>query len=366
MEGAGLTHYCSGISLSSVVQNFDNIFVHANRLWGSDPMGTRLYGSVAESPFDFHSTGVNGEFLFASLSSTCYGPFTGLAEYGLDLIAFKDDYTIIVSGDNPDSYVQTVIHGIGCIDKRSIQITPRGVIFLAYNGFYLYNGSQYPTRISNKLYDTRYVSALSGFDGDKYYASAEREDGETELLVYDTRYSLWTIEDSTAHNDILADSAVVALGMFRFRGGFYIADYTSSKLLKYDSSASEVFRWSATSVKTHNNTLDNKALTELWVRAECIDGGSFSVSVSVDGGEFKVLSAHSSPRMTVYRIPVRIENGSSFRYRIFGKGKVIIYEVELHTPSGGRQYKDYERDISGDTDHDIIPEKNNEGKNYLI
>ena len=357
--------YVSGVTLSNMTHVFDTIAAHQGRLWGTLPTGNILYGSTSNNMFDFHSIDEYAAPLYARLASSYPGRITGIAEFGLDLLVFKDDLIGIVSGDDHSNHAVSRIFGIGCIDKNSIQITPQGVIFLGFNGFYLYNGSQFPTKISNKLYDTRYVSAMSGFDGVKYYACAVRPDGEREFLTYDLRYSLWHLQDSSA-GEIAPRNAVNAAGMFRFKGDFYLADLTSGELLRYDRSGNETFIWSFTSVSTHNNTLDNKALTEIWLRAECIDGGSFSVSVSVDGGEFKACGSHSNPNMTVYRVPIRMNNGSSFRYRITGKGKVIIYEAELHTPSGGRDYRDYDRDTSGDTEHEIIPETVNADKHYLI
>ncbi|MGM9936780.1 MAG: hypothetical protein ACI38A_05500, partial [Candidatus Ornithomonoglobus sp.] len=196
-KGAGVHNiYVSGISISKLYHSFDNIAIHNNRVWGTLPNGEEIYASTSDDVFDYSTISETyGTPLYVRLASDRPGKFTGLCEYNTDLLAFKESSFVVIIGDDAGNYTQSVTSGIGCIDPRSIAVTPSGVIFLSYNGFYLYNGSRSPALLSSKL-NNKFVSAVAGFDGNIYYAFAQDRAGNKMLLTYDLRYSLWHIQDS--------------------------------------------------------------------------------------------------------------------------------------------------------------------------
>lgn len=318
--------YCIGVTLSPVSHKFDNVCVYNNSLFGTVPSGAQLYGSYSGDIFDFSSIGESGEAVFTRLVPDVPGRFTGLAAYNSQLIAFKESDIFIMYGDNYTNYKLTSIRGIGCIDPKSIQVTPQGIIFLSYNGFCLFSGSAVPTHISQCFYHSRYVSAVSGFDGKLYYAAAVRSDGVRELLTYDLRYNLWHVQDD-----------LNVSGMFPFRGSFYIAD--QSKLYRLEDEADMGVGWEFVSVKTHANTLDSKAITEIWIRATVPDGCYFSVHTCADDGKWVYHDSFGKSERFVYRCPVRINFGCTFRYKITGNGPIVIHEVELVTQGAGRTFE---------------------------
>ena len=325
MFGDSANYYCSGVTISRRTRTFTHIGTHQSRIWGSVPTGNMIYVSRATDIFDFTQEAIDNVFA-ASLPSDTPGVFTGFAEYGSEMAAFKEDSITIIYGSGPSSYSSSVISGIGCIDPHSIQVTPSGVIFLAYHGFYIFTGGV-PSCISSKV-NTKYKSAVSGFDGNIYYAAAVREDGTRELLTYDMRYGTWHIQDDIA-----------AVGMFRFRSEFYLAD--SRDIYRTDAEAGGV-DWSFTGVRTWDYTLDSKAVNEIWIKAEITPGAKFIVSTSVDDGEFREHTVFVKPGLHIYRCPVRALTGESYRYKITGTGKVVFYEIELERDTGGRRYKDAE------------------------
>lgn len=315
--------YCSGVTLKRRTPVLDNITIHHGRIWGSSPSGNQIYASAADDIFSFSSADITNKFA-ARIPSDAPGTFTALCSYNNDLVAFKHDSITVISGTNPINYTSFVIGGVGCIYPKSVAVTPEGVIFLSYNGFYIYNGSV-PQCISIKL-NTKYISAVTGFDGSSYYASAEKENGDREFLVYNMNYGMWHKRDDFA-----------AKGFFRFLNGFYMADDLS--LYKTDSLMPA--EWSFTLMPAHDNKFDNKGVNEIWVRAEVSEGAMFAVETAVDSDEFKTHTVFSEAGLKVYRCPVRLEMGEIYKIKVRGTGKVVVYEIEIKKADGGRRYKEY-------------------------
>lgn len=325
MEGSGSEAlYCSGVTLRKRTRVFDNIAVHHGRIWGSSPTGNAVFASASDKIFWITSSDISKMYA-VRLPSDTEGRFTGMCEYNDEVCAFKENSISIIYGSNASNYAQSVIRGIGCIDGDSIAVTLNGVIFLSDKGFYLYSGGV-PVKISECL-NTKYVSAYGGFDGEKYYASAVKESGETEFLVFDMRYGLWYKQDSFKMN-----------GLFTFRGGVYIS--SEDGVFRMDG-GDEIVEWSVTSVRTDDSTLDNKSVIELWLRADIEDGAYFTVYTSCGNGDFLEHATFSEPGLHVFRCPVRLVMSSSYRYKIAGKGNVVIYEAEFVKSGGGRRYKEY-------------------------
>ena len=257
----------------------------------------------------------------ARLTSDTPGKFTALASYGGELLAFKEDSISIVSGTNPKHYYVSTITGIGCTAGRSVCVTPKGIIFLSRGGFYIWSGAL-PECISHKL-NTRYTDATSGFDGKKYYASALREDGVYELVVFDTEKGIWHIEDN-----------MEATGIFRHRDGLYIAD--KENLYRYDKDSSDC-QWQFTLMRTNNGTLNKKGINEIYIYADISEGASFWIETRTGNNEFKRHTKFSKTGLNVYRSPVRLKKDESFTVRIAGLGRVIIHEVLIEYSEGGKQ-----------------------------
>lgn len=331
-QSSTTNHYCCGVTVRKFIPKFDNICVFNNSLFGSLPNGSSLFGSVSNDIFDYQSTDSNGNPLFTEVLFDSPGKCTGLAIFNNELLCFHENSITVIYGSDYSSYAKYVISGIGCIDPQSVAICPKGVIFLSYNGFYMFTGSSSPTYLSHAFKQTRFASAVGGYDcaNRVYYACAVDSGANRRLYVYSLDYGIWHLEDD-----------INVTGMFSYRGGYYIADKEHIYLSNMFP-ASYLNEWSFTSVRTHNSTLDNKTISEMWIRADCDENCKFKVEVSVDDDEWTEHGEYGRKGMYVYRVPVRTITGSTFRYRISGNGNVIIHEVELNMPISGRQYKDAE------------------------
>ncbi len=315
-------YYAQGVTLRLAYPAFTDIAVHDNRLWGTTVNGEHIYGSASDDISDFSGASINDK-LAVRLTPYLPGAFSGICSYGGDLIVFKENAIILVWGSTAAGYRYEIISGVGCIDPESVAVTYAGVIFLSHKGFYIYDGSS-PRRISDKL-NMRYTAAVSGFDGDTYFTSAKRQDGARELLAYDMRFGTWHIRDDFN-----------ALGMFRFKGGFYFADkrgiYTES---------GEPEAWSFTLPRATDNTLDNKTVNEIWIYADISDGAEFTVYTDVSDGGWRQHTTFNDTGLKLYRCPVRALSGTDYRIRIDGHGKVVFYELEVkESDHKGRRYKE--------------------------
>ena len=322
--------YCTGVTVRRRMRRFNHIGVHNNRIWGSTPVGNNIYISSSDDIFDFTPSSIVAGYA-GRLALDTGGSVTSMAEYATEMIIFKEDSLTIVYGSGGTiGWTTSNIIGTGCIDGHSTVVTPDGIIFLGYKGFYIFSGGV-PGTISDKL-NRLYTSAIGGYDGHIYYALAEGQDGTQELLTYDTRYGTWLAQDAHTRGDT-GDIK----GFFRFRDGFYIVD--SDDVWQTDS-GDEVVTWSATSPRTYDYTFDAKAVSEIWVRADIEEGAEFTILTAVNDGEFVPHVKFDKPGLNIHRVPIRAKTGDTYTYKITGKGKVVIYEIEIHKTEGGNVYKD--------------------------
>lgn len=319
--------YCMGVKLALKKPALSQICTHNARIFGTHTSGKYIYGSTMDVLYDFSETSIH-EHMAARLGDFTPGTFTGICEYSNLLVAFKEQSITIVGGNTPANYYTDVINGIGCIDRRSIAVTQKGVIFLSHNGFYIFSGNV-PQCISLKL-NTKYKSAVAGFDGEIYYVSAVKSNtGERELLTFDLQRSIWHKQDD-----------LDVLGYFRFKGKFFIVhkDEDISYISETNSSDENApsVQWSFTSVPYHDNTLDLKALENLHFRVELEKGAYFLVYSRCDDGEYKLRAKYTEPGMNVIPCPIKTEMGHVYQYKIVGGGNVVFFEIETDKAFGGR------------------------------
>lgn len=118
------------------------VIQHKDRLFCTDPYGQRVY---------YSSFFVDGESAWFSPTFNFFvhagaGPITGLASMDGRLFIFKRDAVFVVDGDGPGesgptgnefSPPQSLAARFGCIDHRSIVVTPDGIMYRSSRGFEL-------------------------------------------------------------------------------------------------------------------------------------------------------------------------------------------------------------------------------------
>lgn len=304
------------------IPTMNHVCIHNNRLWGTNPNGEYIYASKQGDCFNFNTfQGLANDSFYAEIGTA--GGFVGIVSFRDNLVAFKRDYIHHVYGDKPSNFtIPKQLEGCGCIDIRSAAQVGTTMYFLGYGGIYAYVGGQ-PTLISKKL-DRKYKSAVAMTDGQKYIVSCKGDKGN-ETLVLDTEHGLWHMEDY-----------IDAVGSFRWHDKLYIA--TADKVYEYGANLPQ--KWNCESVIIHDDTFDNKGMTELWIRARIDEGSEIKVLTSEDGGVFLDRGTlKGMGTLKVYRIPIRFINGEFYQYRLEGTGNAVIYSIERVLSSGGRQYR---------------------------
>ncbi len=279
-----------------------------NRIWCCSENGEEIFASALGKPFEYY------EFNDASTDSWNVtvgtpGGFTGIETWHSRVLAFKAGYTHVIYGSVPKDFGIERIYNTGCIDRQSISNAGDMLIWLSYDGFYAYAGGK-PERISDKL-NTKYVSAVSFSDGICYYARCKKEDGGSELVVYNTENGIWSkLTDTDIVSGEFYEGKLYACtpdSMYEIKGGEYGDFYIESPELTFD-------------------TFSDKSLINATIRCK-INDGFINFYTCVNGGEW---TAHKGISETGrHTLPIRYSPGDILRFKIEGNGDVAITELEL-------------------------------------
>ena len=182
-----------GIRIQRRAPELQGVFEHHNRLWGWHG-GTVLCSKLGD-PTNWE--GFNGDATDSwELVTGSPGDITGGISYGGRPLFFKENRIIRIYGDYPGQFSTSESESLG-VEKgsgRSLAIAGDVLYYLSNQGIMAYSGG-YPWCISEELGDTRYRNAVAGSDGVRYYVSMEREDGESDVMCYDTRHRVWHQEN---------------------------------------------------------------------------------------------------------------------------------------------------------------------------
>ncbi len=279
-----------------------------NRIWCCSENGEEVLASALGKPLEYYEfNGVSTDSWNVSVGTP--GRFTGIAPWQSRVIVFKTEYTQVIYGTTPNDFGIERTYNIGCIDRQSIANAGGMLIWLSYDGFYAYGGGM-PEKISDKL-NTKYVSAVAFTDGIRYYARCEQENGEKELIVYDTKRGLWSK---------LSDMDIVS-GDF-YEGKLYVCTQDSMYIMK----EGEYGDFYMESPELTFDTFHDKSIICATIRCK-INSGFINFYTSVNGGEWV---AHRAISQTgKHRLPIRYSPGDILRFRIEGSGDVCIMDMEL-------------------------------------
>lgn len=316
------TKEANDITLKVSVPDMDNICVHNNRLWGTGSNGEYIYASKLGDCTNFNTfQGLANDSWYSYVATG--GVFTGICSYRTSVVAFKQNCIHHIYGDSPSNFSIPKHTQGGCIDGKSICEISGVLYYLTHNGFYAYSGGE-PYCVSPQL-NVKHSSCAAGSDGKHYYACAVRDDGKSELLVYTPENDIWVKEDETMFTDFCT-----------YNGKLY--GITSDKMVMFGS-GEENFGWCTVSKDFTFDQINHKGLSCIWLRMKLADTAVVNVSISADEGEFIPCGTISgkSGRL-VHRIPVRFKKCDSFRVMIEGTGKSTIYDIEIKSDNGGRNY----------------------------
>ena len=143
-------------------------------------------------------------------------PITGLSALGENVVVFKSDsiWIMVATGENQATGIDhftpiRVVAGVGCVSNASIQRVRGGLIFLAEDGVYRFDGTPNIVKLSDRLDKTiqainpsrRHVAASAHWRTRNCYLLSVAIDGSYDnnrTLVYDYQNNAWWIWDVPA------------------------------------------------------------------------------------------------------------------------------------------------------------------------
>ncbi|MDO4745432.1 MAG: hypothetical protein Q4B18_02630 [Bacillota bacterium] len=302
----------TNIEVARNCPDLDYVMESNNRLWGVSNTDNTIYACKLGDPTNwgyFQNTTMDSYYAEQGTD----GEWTGCAAYSTHLLFFKEDYIHKVYGSKPSTYqIETAqCHALEKGSSKSIAIINETVLYKSRLGIMAYAGGV-PRLISDNFGTDVYTDAIAGTDGIKYYVSVRRE-GSPELLVFDMERFMWHKEDSVRARD------------FAYHNGKLLfindADNKIYEMASDNPMASETdIEWYAELGPFDEYLEDKKVYSQLKMRLSFAKLSELTVSISIDGGEWEVLSRFVNDRDKTEMLPIVPRRCDKFAIKLEGKG----------------------------------------------
>lgn len=334
--------YTGTVTVERISPDFDEgkIVEMQNRLWCCSSDKNEIYCCKQgdERNWQAYSDGISTD----SWAMTCgkEGKFTGIATRGDSVIFFKENYALKIYGTKPSNFTlaEYNVPGVEIGSEKSLVNINSTLFYLGHNGVYAYQSGSLPTLISEEsFWGHTYKNAVGGRHENKYYISAERDDGEQELLVYDTDKGLWHKEDDTKMIDCTT-----------YNGVLYWLDDTKENIMcpdkadnllvdntKYEYQQEDYFEWSAETGDLYDSEFNVKNIGKIRIGIKAEKGAKVSLFVQYkDNGEWRKVSEmlYSEKKPRVFAVALR--RAEYLRLKLVGTGQVEIYGIDIEHSRG--------------------------------
>jgi hypothetical protein len=297
-----------------------------NRLWGCSKDGHEIYCCKLGDVKNWNCfAGVSTDSWAATIGSD--GKFTGATTYLGYPIFFKEDSLIkvAVSANGGHQIKETKCRGVQKGSERSLAILNEMLYYKSTMGVCAYNGSL-PVGISDELGEVRYLDAVAGTIGNRYYISMKDAKGKSHLFVYDTKSGIWSKEDNVDvlyfcnHSDDLYYIDIEDKRM-KSVGGTLLFDVP-------EKATEGKFDWFVESGTIGYSSPDNKYVARINLRITLEVGTNVDFYLQYDSSgvwEHKFnMSGKGTKTFTVPIIPKRCDH---FKYKLTGKGECKIHSI---------------------------------------
>ena len=319
------------LTISRDVPDMDYVFECENRLWGCK--GDTIFASKTGDPTNWHVfDGISTDSYAVDVGSA--GDFTGGCFYLGYPCFFKENYVYKMYGDRPSNFQLMASARIGVQQGcgASLAVAGETLHYLSVMGMVSYNGG-IPRMISAPFGTDRYVEAVAGTDGLKYYASMLDDAGEWTLFTYDTRTQLWFKEDNLHVTD------------FAWLRGLYYLDAEGNMWCNGDTIAPPQGASPEAEVRSSvefgdfaEDSLDRKGVSRLHARVELDKGAHITFYVKYDSsGEWvKVKTITATQKTSVY-MPLVLNRCDHYRIKIEGVGAWKLFSLAREFYIGSEQ-----------------------------
>lgn len=334
--------YSGTVTVERISPDFDEgkIVELQNRLWCCSSDKNEIYCCKQgdERNWQAYSDGISTD----SWAMTCgkEGKFTGIATRGDSVIFFKENYALKIYGTKPSNFTlaEYNVPGVEIGSEKSLVNINSTLFYLGHNGVYAYQSGSLPALISEEsLWGHTYKNAVGGRHGNKYYISAERDDGEQELLVYDTDKGLWHKEDDTKMIDCTTYNGVL-YWLDETKENIMCPDKADNLLVdntKYEYQQEDCFEWSAETGDLYDSEFNVKNIGKIRIGIKAEKGAKVSLFVQYkDNGEWRKVSEmlYSEKKPRVFAVALR--RAEYLRLKLVGTGKVEIYGIDIEHSRG--------------------------------
>ncbi len=329
-----------------------------NRIWGcrfglnkEGEFVNEIYASQLGDPTNFTVfEGISTDPYTASVG--CSGEFTGVSVLGNEVIFFKEDFIIRVSGDTPSDFSVYAFPARG-VEKgahHSVVNLNEQIFYKSRGGIMVYDGTL-PELISTALGEIHYTEAVAGGCAGKYYIAMTDEADKRYIYVYDTKTGLWHKEDDNDPTRFM----LTLDGCLYFIKEMPSDDSSLNTSKNYSFYINDIEKYSKTvnifSSTDYFDTFEYIPEKEVLWFAESGQMGenfnperqyvrslSFTLSLGIDSyvsiyilpddaSQWKRICYIDRPKDGVFTVPVSIPLCNSFRLRFEGKGEFILFSL---------------------------------------
>lgn len=321
------------VTMSRNVPDLDYVIEIDNRLWGTSK--NTIYSCSLADPTNWNDYSAISNASYAVTVGTD-GEFTGISNATTHICFFKENYIHRLYGNKPSTYQINTIEGLGVESgsSKSIQRINSSILYKSREGIVAYDGS-YPTLITQK-FRYKYKNAVAGTNLMKYYVSMVKDDGTSDMLVYDLNRGIWHIEDHTRATSFTYHKGTL----------LYVSDGKIYETIAKTGEAENMddIEWFAefgafneydlyynqSSISVDNKHIYNK----LKMRIDMFDRSHLKVLIKVDNGEWEQLYEFKQEHKRTLYIPIKPRRCDKFSIRLEGKGKVEVSTLTREVRGG--------------------------------
>lgn len=318
----------------------ENLLVECNnRVWGCSNEDNSIYcckqGDIKN--WQAYGDGIATDSYYAVTG--CEGDFTGIAVQNDSVIFFKENWIMKLFGTKPSNYTLSKYHvsGVAKGSSKSIVWINGVLYYMSKNGVCQYQTGAQPVVVSKSAFgDEQYKNAVAGRHENKYYISAENEQGEFVLFVFDVNTGLWHKEDDMQMTETCTYNQIL---YFADKFG-YINSVSENSIVNSMGEMGEVqkencFEWFCETGDLYDGEFMMKHISRVRIGVKSEMGTWLKILVKyAESDEWVKLSEITFDRKKSQIIPVAVRRTEYIRLRIEGAGQCKIYGIDIEYSTG--------------------------------
>lgn len=328
-----------------------------NRIWacryGDDGNGNfvnEVFCSAPGDPLTWQRYGTGEADCFRACVGSA-GPFTGAGVLFDDVLFFKEDAVVTVSGLFVSNFrvEEQAAHGVRAGCERSLVRLGNALVYCGVDGVYRTNGT-YTTRFCEGFEPIALENAVGGVLGEKYYLAADWNENERKIAVFDLGSDTWMCEDDRYKTQFFVPQRnalyMLCLPVQMEVAGVKLLWYSilvtdvdapgkSTDCLFADSENEEDYmydplpqcEWFAVTNQLDDDNASLKRIRSVSIRFCQENTASVRVCILTDNGDRCELGSFVGGGQRRRQMTVNVLPCTSFRLLLSGKGKCTVQEI---------------------------------------